>query len=97
MKKWAMILLSSSSFATYTPWYTGPLIATTAVNEPIGHTYIQPILFAGDFYGIYTPHWKLHHAKHDLYQLNYSLIVQFGLQSKGFFPGISNLISRRPL
>lgn len=79
MKKWAMILLSSSSFATYTPWYTGPLIATTAVNEPIGHTYIQPILFAGDFYGIYTPHWKLHHAKHDLYQLNYSLVVQFGL------------------
>jgi hypothetical protein len=76
--KWILIFLSSSCLASYEPWYTGPMIATTASNEPVGSCYIAPIAYAGNFYGIYNNQWNCKKT-HDLYQLNYIFDIQIGL------------------
>nr|NGX26738.1 hypothetical protein [Chlamydiota bacterium] len=43
----------------YEPWFTGPLLAPTAVNMEIGHPAIEPFLFVFNTYGKYDSSWKL--------------------------------------
>ena len=64
--------------ASYEPWYTGPLLTTTATNEPVGFCYVAPLVFGNNFYGIYDNHWERQNIS-NLYQLNYVYDMQFGL------------------
>lgn len=78
MKYWLLILLSSSCLTSYDPWYTGPFFGTTSSNSPAGTAFFQPALIGADFYGAYNNKGSLH-KKPSLYELNYSVYLQFGL------------------
>lgn len=51
-----LLTLSSESFAedSSTPWFTGSLLAPTAVSIPVGHQNYQPYLFITDNVGVYN-------------------------------------------
>jgi hypothetical protein len=46
-------------FGEYTPWYTGPILATSAYNLDPGSFNVQPYLYVLDSYGFYQSSWSM--------------------------------------
>lgn len=62
----------------FIPWYTGPLITSSANNVPKGKTNIQVYLFFLWQYGQYAQNRKMHRVP-SIYTLNPLLVLQRGL------------------
>lgn len=67
-----------STDLTYTPWFTGPLLAPTPVNMKPGHPLIEPIIYIFNTYGKYDSSWHLKKGT-SVYAINPVLDVQFGI------------------
>jgi hypothetical protein len=65
-------------FHTYSPFYTGPLLAPSANVVPKGKVNIQPYLFWKKVYGTYNREWKKEHALSSV-TLQPFCIFQYGL------------------
>lgn len=65
-------------FHTYSPFYTGPILAPSANVVPKGKVNIQPYLFWKKVCGAYNHHWKKEHLLSSV-TLNPLSIFQYGL------------------
>ncbi len=73
----------------HTPWFTGSLLAPTAINMQPGHPAIEPSVTVFKTYGEYNSNWKT--KKQDtIWAINPFVDFQFGITNK---IGIETLIS----
>ena len=49
----------NENLLTYTPWFTGPLLAPTPINMKPGHPAIEPSFTIFNTYGKYNSNWNL--------------------------------------
>lgn len=68
----------SDIYHTYSPFYTGPLLAPSASSVPKGKVNIQPYLFWQKNYGTYDRNWRQQH-KASTVTLQPLCIFQYGL------------------
>lgn len=62
----------------YIPWFTGPLLAPSAVNVSPGHYVLEPYLFYFVNNGVYDEHWRAHSTPH-FYSTQAQLLTVIGL------------------
>lgn len=67
----------SEIYQTYSPFYTGPLLAPSAHVVPKGHLNLQPYLFWQKTFGTYTRTWHKQNGPSSIF-LQPLLIVQYG-------------------
>lgn len=65
-------------YHTYSPFYTGPLLAPSAHTVPKGKVNVQPYLFWQKVYGAYDRKWKQKHVASTV-TLQSLVIAQYGL------------------
>lgn len=65
----------------YSPWTSGPIIATSATNIPPGQLLIEPFVYVTDFYGTYNDKWHESDLSHSRYTINPALQIEFGLNT----------------
>lgn len=63
---------------TYSPWYTGPLLAASAYTLPPGSVYTQPYLYLTNTYGSYTDSFKSR-SQPSVYSVTPDISFQTGL------------------
>lgn len=78
MKRFLCLLLSSLPLFAYDPWYTGPILAVSGSNEPLGRMEFQPFFFVSTQYASYQNNWSMHSQPNKV-QLNYSNIFESGI------------------
>ncbi|HEY2811537.1 MAG TPA: hypothetical protein VGJ00_09150 [Rhabdochlamydiaceae bacterium] len=67
------------------PWLTGPLITPSAHVVPVGHMNVEPYFNVNVGTGSYDMHWKGHNAKHNFYNLQGQVPIQFGIFNRWDF------------
>lgn len=68
----------STIYQTYSPFYTGPLLAPSAHTVPKGLFNVQPYLFWQKTYGEYDRKWKQQHIASSV-SLQSLSVIQYGL------------------
>jgi hypothetical protein len=63
---------------TYTPWFTGPLLAPTPINMDPKHPAIEPSLTVFDTFGVYNSKWQFE-KRDPIWSINPLIDFQFGL------------------
>lgn len=66
-------------YHTYSPFYTGPLLAPSANVIPKGHVNVQPYLFWTKTYGAYSRTWHQTHIPRSSVTLEPVVIAQYGM------------------
>ncbi|GAB4192676.1 MAG: hypothetical protein Tsb0015_15070 [Simkaniaceae bacterium] len=82
----------TSCLASYTPWFTGPLLNFTATNLARGEFYFQPTLLVFHTYGNYDENWNLQNGP-DTLSINPSLDFQMGITDRFGLEVTASLIS----
>ncbi|MCH9633567.1 MAG: hypothetical protein S4CHLAM7_02950 [Chlamydiae bacterium] len=65
-------------YHTYSPFYTGPLLAPSAHTVPKGKVNVQPYFFWQKNYGAYDRNWKQQHTRSSM-SMQYLAVFQYGL------------------
>ena len=66
-------------YHTYSPFYTGPLLAPSGNVVPKGHVNVQPYLFWQKVYGAYTRDWHQAHIPISSVSLQPLAVIQYGM------------------
>lgn len=79
----------NENLLTYTPWFTGPLLAPTPINMKPGHPAIEPSLTVFNTYGKYNSNWNLK-KQENIWAINPLVDFQMGITNN---LGIETLVS----
>ncbi len=76
----SLALATEERLSDFEPWFTGPIVAPSGNNLPLGQGNIEPYLNVEVDYGAYQNSWKREHIKHviEVYPL---MFLQAGLCS----------------
>jgi hypothetical protein len=73
------IYCSNKTDDDFTPWYTGPLLTSSANNMPPGVINIQPYIYVTDNYASYNSKGHRHNAVSDTISVQSSNTIQIGI------------------